>query len=102
MDIKELVREKVFAEIIAERDGMVLSQHQEIEALSREVDRMVTPQPMSWEALQATQHLSSQLIIPALQAAPRPMQSIVTSRLIEATPCRTRARRSFPTYSESR
>ena len=42
MDIKELVREKVFAEIIAERDGMILSQHQEIEALSKEIERFKT------------------------------------------------------------
>lgn len=42
MDIKELVREKVFAEIIAERDGMILSQHQEIEALSKEIERLKT------------------------------------------------------------
>ena len=42
MDIKELVREKVFAEIIAERDGMILSQYQKIEALSKEIERLKT------------------------------------------------------------
>ena len=40
MDIKELVREKVFAEIIAERDGMILSQHHQIEALMKEIEAL--------------------------------------------------------------
>ena len=42
MDIKELVREKVLVEIIAERDSMILNQHQEIEALSKEIERLKT------------------------------------------------------------
>ena len=40
MEIKELVREKVFTEIIAERDGMILSQYQQIEALLKEIETL--------------------------------------------------------------
>lgn len=40
MEIKELIREKVFAEIVAERDGIILSQHQQLEGLQKEVEAM--------------------------------------------------------------
>lgn len=40
MEIKELIRERVLTEIIAERDAMVLSQHQQIEALQKELEQM--------------------------------------------------------------
>ena len=40
MTTKEISREVVLTEIIAERDGMLLAQHQQIEALQREVEAM--------------------------------------------------------------
>lgn len=40
MEIKELIREKMFAEIIAERDGIILNQHHQIETLQEEIKKL--------------------------------------------------------------
>lgn len=40
MELQELVREKIFAEIIAERAGIILTQHQQIEIMQKEVEVM--------------------------------------------------------------
>lgn len=40
MEIKELIREKVLAEIIAERDGIILNQHQQLETMQKEIEAM--------------------------------------------------------------
>lgn len=40
MELKELIREKIFAEIIVERDGIILTQHQQLETMQKEVEVM--------------------------------------------------------------
>lgn len=37
MELKELIREKAFAEIIAERNTMLLNQHEQIEGMAKEI-----------------------------------------------------------------
>ena len=40
MQIKDLTREMVLTEIITERDGIILNQHQQIEAMQKELEAM--------------------------------------------------------------
>lgn len=40
MELKELVREKVLAEIVAERDDIILNQHQQILQLQGQVKQL--------------------------------------------------------------
>ena len=40
MQIKDLTREMVFAEIIVERDGIILNQHQQLETMQKEIEAM--------------------------------------------------------------
>ena len=40
MQVKDLSREMVLAEIIAERDSIILTQHQQIEAMQKEIETM--------------------------------------------------------------
>lgn len=40
MEIKELIREKVFAEIIAERAAIILTQHEQLMATQKEIEAM--------------------------------------------------------------
>ena len=42
MTTKEISREMMFAEIIAERDSIILTQHQQLEAMQKEVEAMRT------------------------------------------------------------
>lgn len=40
MEVRELIKEKVLVEIVAERDGMILNQHQQLESLQKEIEAM--------------------------------------------------------------
>ena len=40
MTAKEISREMMFAEIIAERDNIILTQHQQIEAMQKQIEIM--------------------------------------------------------------
>lgn len=40
MELKELIREKVFAEIIAERAAIILTQHEQLGVMQKEIEAM--------------------------------------------------------------
>ena len=40
MTAKEISREMVLTEIISERDGIILTQHQQLEAMQKEIEAM--------------------------------------------------------------
>lgn len=40
MEIKELIREKVLTEIIAERAGIILTQHEQLGVMQKEIETM--------------------------------------------------------------
>lgn len=40
MELKELIREKVLTEIIAERAAIILTQHEQLTAMQKEIEAM--------------------------------------------------------------